>query len=266
MKSNHKNNCLKAISVFIGYCRVSTENQKEEGTIEIQEKEIIKYSKANNIELIKIIKDDGVSGSKEPTERPGWLEVAKELNENPLIKGVIIYRLDRLARDLRIQENIIHDLHIKRKKRLISIKESDLDSKDISRVMFRQILGSFAEYEKNLITNRLKVGRSNKANKGEKAGGSIPIGYKSKGKKIIVDENQKKTIQLIFHLKRYKRLSLGKIAAELNSKQIPTARGGKWYAGTIKYILENSIYKGFLEYTDIKVRRADLALIGKGIQ
>lgn len=259
-------NNIKVKGIYVGYCRVSTENQKEEGTIEIQENAIKEYSKTNNFELVKIINDEGVSGSKEPTERPGWLEVAKELNENPLIDGVIIYRLDRLARDLRIQENIIHDLHVKRKKRLISIKESDLDSKDISRIMFRQILGSFAEYEKNLITNRLKVGRFNKANKGEKAGGSIPIGYKSRGKKIVVDESQKKTIQLIFHLKRYKRFSLGKIATELNDKQIPTARGGKWYAGTIKYILDNSIYKGFLEYTDIKVKRADLALIGKGFQ
>jgi len=246
---------------YVGYCRVSTDNQKEEGTIEIQEKEIKKYSLANSIKLLGIIKDDGVSGSKEPTERPGWLRITKVLDDDPRIEGVMIYRLDRLARDLRIQENIIHDLLVKRGKKLISIKEPNLNSDDFSRVMLRQILGSFAEYEKNLITNRLKMGRFNKAQNGERAGGSIPLGYKSKGKRLIVDENQRETIKLIFHLKRYRRMSLAKIANELNSKQIQSARGGKWYAGTIKYILENSVYKGFLEYTDIKVKRADLALI-----
>jgi site-specific DNA recombinase len=252
---------LKEDGKYIGYCRVSTENQKEEGTIEIQEKEIEKYSETNNLELLKIFKDEGVSGSKEPAERLGWLELIKELDRKPNIEGIIIYRLDRLARDLRIQENIIHDLHLIRKKRLISIKEADLDSTDFSRVMLRQILGSFAEYEKNLITNRLKVGRFNKAKKGEKAGGSIPFGYKNKGNKLVIDVNQKRTVRYIFYLKNTKKMSLVRIAGDLNRKQIPTARGGKWYAGTIKYMLENSIYKGFLEYKGIKVKRTDLTVI-----
>ncbi len=247
--------------ILIGYCRVSTENQKEEGTIEIQELEIKKYCDETGLVLLRTIRDEGVSGSKEPTERPGWLEVSAELDANPFISGVVVYRLDRLARDLRIQENIIHDLQVKRKKRLVSVKEADLDSGDFSRVMLRQILGSFAEYEKNLIANRLKAGRSNKARLGEKAGGSIPLGYKSVGKKLVPNENHKETIKQIFHLRRYRRLSMARIAEVLNSKQVPTARGGQWHAGTVKYILGNPIYKGFSEYMDIKVKRPDLSLI-----
>lgn len=258
--SRSKNSLRPPLSL-IGYARVSTENQREEGTIEIQNEEIKAYCLANGIELVRVIEDEGVSGSREPIDRPGWIELIGELTNNSAIDGVIIYRLDRLARDLRIQENIIHDLQVKRKKRLISIKEADLDSGDFSRVMLRQILGSFAEYEKNLIANRLKAGRFSKAKCGEKAGGSIPIGYKSVGKKLVVNEDQRGVIKLIFSLRRYKRLSMAGIAKELNSRQVPTARGGLWHAGTIKYILENRIYKGFSEYLDVSVKRTDLTLL-----
>jgi site-specific DNA recombinase len=72
---------------------------------------------------------------------------------------------------------------------------------------------------------------------------------------------------LIFHLRRYgrgkrhKRLSLGQIARELNEREIPTARGGRWYASTVKYILENPVYKGLLDYKGETAKRADLALV-----
>jgi hypothetical protein len=39
-------------------------------------------------------------------------------------------------------------------------------------------------------------------------------------------------------------MGLRKIAWELNKKGVPTTRGGKWYVGTIKYILKNPLYKG----------------------
>jgi len=66
---------------------------------------------------------------------------------------------------------------------------------------------------------------------------------------------------MIFKMKRHKRMGLREIARELNEKHIPTSRGGKWYAGTVKYILENSIYKGKINYKDIESKRLDLAII-----
>ena len=57
-----------------------------------------------------------------------------------------------------------------------------------------------------------------------------------------------------------KEWDLEKIARELNEKGVPTTRGGKWYAGTIKYILENPLYKGVAHYKDNKVKNIDLVL------
>jgi hypothetical protein len=55
-------------------------------------------------------------------------------------------------------------------------------------------------------------------------------------------------------------MGLREIARELNEKGVPTTKGGKCYAGTIKCILENPIYKGIICYKDNKVKNKELAL------
>ena len=56
-------------------------------------------------------------------------------------------------------------------------------------------------------------------------------------------------------------MGLREIARELNKRGIPTARRGRWYAGTVKYMLENPLYKGTAHYKENRVKNIDLALI-----
>jgi hypothetical protein len=56
-------------------------------------------------------------------------------------------------------------------------------------------------------------------------------------------------------------MGLREIARELNEKGVLTTRGGKWYAGTIKYILENPLYKWIAYYKENKVKNKELTLI-----
>jgi len=51
-----------------------------------------------------------------------------------------------------------------------------------------------------------------------------------------------------------KRMRLREIARELNKKSVPAIRGGKWYAGTIKCILENPLSKGIAHYKENNVK------------
>lgn len=245
---------------LIGYCRVSTENQKEEGTIEHQVKDIEKYAEQKGIRLIKVFKDNGVSGSLEWHQRKGMLELFDFLEEHKDIDGVLIYKLDRLARDLRVQENIIYDLQEKRKKTIISIKEPDLDSKDITRVLFRQMLSAVAQYERGLITMRMMNGRLKKAEKGGYAGGSAAYGYVAKNKELRVDKKQAEVIKRIFQMRR-KKCAFRKIAGVLNAEKIKTARGGLWYAGTVKYILDNELYGGAVNYKQVRTKNSRLNIL-----
>ena len=56
-------------------------------------------------------------------------------------------------------------------------------------------------------------------------------------------------------------MGLREIVRELNEKAITTTKGGKWYAGTIKYILENPLYNGIAHYKENKIKNKDLALV-----
>ena len=74
-----------------------------------QLKAIREYAKGHDIRIVKIYREEGVSGTKELENRPALLEMMQALHGNG-VKLVLIEKLDRLARDLMIQETIIGDL------------------------------------------------------------------------------------------------------------------------------------------------------------
>jgi site-specific DNA recombinase len=244
---------------IIAYCRVSTDNQKEEGTIELQVEAIKDYCKSKDLELVEVFKDEGVSGGLE--NRPALADLFSFLEATKDIEQVVIFKLDRLARDLYIQEHIIKKLEALNVA-LVSTKEPSLASDDPMRKAFRQFMGIVSELEKSFITMRLSGGRISKAKKGRYAGGGVAIGYRSESKELVISEKEAEIVKNIFKLRR-SRKGLREIARTLNDKEIPTARGGKWYAGTVKYILENPIYKGVLEYSTVESKRPDLVLVAR---
>ena len=243
----------------IAYCRVSTGNQKEEGTVELQVNSIKEFCQRCGYELVSIFKDEGVSGGLE--NRPALAEMFSflESSENP-INAVIIWKLDRLARDLYIQEHLIKKFE-SLKVKLVSTKEADLDSSDPIRKAFRQFMGIVAELEKSFITMRLSGGRTQKAKKGKYAGGRVAMGYSAKNKELVSNNQESETVKLIFKLKRKNHLSINAISRLLNSKSIPTKSGKIWYPSTVSYILKNPVYRGFYSYDGMKNNRSDLALV-----
>jgi site-specific DNA recombinase len=241
----------------IGYARVSTEGQADRDTISIQREALNSYATGHAFDLCEIFSDKGISGGL--VDRPGLSELFDRLETAPDVKGVLIFKLDRLARDLYIQEHLIKKLE-GMGKTLISIQDPDLDSKDPMRKAFRQFMGVVAELEKSFITMRMSVGRIHKARKGGYAGGAPGMGYQVKDGDLVIDEARANTVRQIFALKE-KGLGLREIARVLNEMGIPTARGGQWHAGTIKYVLGNRLYQGILSYKAETAARADLAIL-----
>jgi len=244
----------------VAYCRVSTRNQKEEGTISLQVDAITEYCKERNYDLKAVFKDEGVSGGLEV--RPGLADMFNFLESGggKDVETVIIWKLDRLARDLYIQEHLIKKFEAL-SINLVSTKEPDLDSKNPMRKAFRQFMGIVSELEKAFITMRLSGGRIKKAKKGGFAGGGVALGYASKEKELQFEKRGVETVRTIFALKRHKRMSINEIARHLNKENYPTKRGGSWYPSTVSYILKNPLYKGKYEYSSIKAERSDLALV-----
>jgi site-specific DNA recombinase len=248
----------KRINQAVAYCRVSTHNQKVEGTIGLQENAIIEYCQNNNFTLVKSFNDNGVSGGLE--NRSALSELFSYLEQNKEIKTVIIWKLDRLARNLYLQEHLIRKLE-ELKVTLVSAKEPNLDSTDPMRKAFRQFMGIVSELEKSFITMRLTAGRINKAKMGQYSGGRPAYGYSVKNGKVLINHKQADIVKTIYKMKRYNRMSYWQIAEKLNDRQIKSANGGNWFAGTVRYLLKNPLYKGVLSYKSIETKIPNLSIL-----
>lgn len=231
----------------IAYCRTSTESQKEKETIELQVQSLIKYADKNDLEICEWFKDDGVSGGLE--SRPELIGLMDYLKANREIESVLIYKLDRLARDLYIQEGLILKF-TELNKRVISTLEPDLDSNDPFRKAFRQMLGVFSEFEKAMITLRMKNGKHIAVAKGKWHGGFV-YGYNNDGNgQLTINDYESEIVKKIFHMKKRQHKTYIRIANYLNEEKIKTKFGGKWYASTIRAIIKNPIYKGKIRFGD----------------
>src|SRR5580700_10407142 len=128
------------------YLRVSGKGQVDGDGFPRQLKAIREYAMAHDIKIVKVYREEGVSGTTESADRPAWSELMTALHSNG-VRIVIIEKLDRLARDLMVQETIIADLR-KHGFEVVSVAEPDLCSDDPTRVMVRQMMGAVAQYEK----------------------------------------------------------------------------------------------------------------------
>jgi DNA invertase Pin-like site-specific DNA recombinase len=232
-----------------GYIRVSTGGQAEHGLgLDIQRDAIAAYCKREGLDLVGIYEDAAVSGSNGEADREGWPLLVEGLKAGEF-SVVVVMRLDRLARDLMLQETLL--LGVQRLGgELVSIDEPDLCNGDPTRTMFRQIKGAVSEYDKAMIVARLKAGRRKKARQGGYSGGWVPYGYIIEGQgtdaRPVVDEAAAAVVRGIFETygSARSKASLHYIADWLNGTGVPTARGGRWAAQTVRVILTNPFYLG----------------------
>lgn len=179
-----------------------------------------------SLHLVKTFKEEGVSGATELENRPALSELIAALSENKDIEVVIVEKLDRLARDLMVQETIIGDLR-KRGIELVSVMEPDLCSADPTRVLVRQLMGAIAQYEKTVLVNRMAAAKKRIKAKTGRCEGAKPYG-ELEGEAAIVK---------LMQSKRDAGDGYDKIAADLNFLSVKSRRGGKWYGATVNKIL-----------------------------
>jgi DNA invertase Pin-like site-specific DNA recombinase len=212
------------MKVFV-YLRVSGKGQIDGDGFERQLLACQEYASTNGLTIAEVFKEEGVSGTKELDDRPALSELLAALEENG-IKTILIEKVDRLARDLMIQETIIADMQ-KSGYTLISVAEPDLCSQDPSRVLIRQIFGALAQYDRAMITLKLRGARERKRARGERCEGKMPFGTKPGEDDVL-----KSMIQM-----RRDGASYENIALALNRTKTPTRMGGRWYGASVAKIL-----------------------------
>ena len=232
----------------IGYVRVSTEEQASKGHgLEIQDGAIRAFAESQGFELVDVVTDAGVSGASKPSDRPGFGQIVERASAGEF-SILLVWKFDRLARNLRHAINTVHEDLNARDVELRSVTEAAIDTGSPMGRMIFSIFAGMAEGERETITLRTKGGRLAKARKGGVACGTAPIGYRRREDgSLEVVADQARTVRLIFDLRK-DGLKLQDIADRLNAAGLRGRDGGLWRPGGICKVLGNEKYRGALEY------------------
>lgn len=145
------------------YMRVSTSLQ----TTDNQLVSLQDYAKRMNYEITSIYKDEGISGIKNKNQRPALNEMMKDVVKGKFSQ-ILIYDISRLGRSLKDLVNILNDFN-QSKVRLIFIQNGIDTSNSTGQMMF-QLLGVFAEWERQTIVDRVNAGLVRARQSGKKLG------------------------------------------------------------------------------------------------
>lgn len=216
------------------YIRVSTQDQAQHGfSLDAQQDALQNYARALGYEIYKLYKDEGKSAKD--LNRPEMINLLRDA-EARKFQAIFIYKLDRFSRslkDLILTIDKLKDWGID----FVSLQDKIETASASGKLMF-QIIGAFAEFERNIIGDRTKFGMERKA----KEGGFItkaPKGYKLLNKQLIIDEEEAKKVKQIFEEFLNSDISLTQLAKK---NSISTAG--------IKKLLLNTTYLGKVKFAN----------------
>ncbi len=261
------------------YVRVSTTQQIDRDSLRTQEERLRLYCKAQDFEIYKNkpYKDEGISAKD--TKRPAFEELMQDI-EAGRIQVVIVTRLDRVTRSLKDLIALMETLQ-QHNVKLVSLTESIDTTGPMGRFIIN-LLGSIAQLEREIDSERVSADMHHRALAGKWTGGVVPLGYTTKGKLIRIflekglkeDEALKEANKIapergkLYLVKQNAELvkkiydlylecrSLRRVTHELNTKGIKTPENLTWAAASIRRILTNPTYIGKIWYGKRKTELA----------
>ena len=235
------------------YLRVSSEEQRERETMEIQREFLEQYCQLYGLEVADVYEDDGVSGTIPLNERPAGRRLLEDAAQERF-GAVLVSKLDRLGRTLLV----IVDAHDRLQEAgggvgLVSGREPIDTSNPSGRLIF-QMLASFAEYDRENIAERTQAGQRRAFFRGRQVG-AIPYGYDivaKDGEFVVVEEEAGIVREIIANVAE--GATLYSEAKRLNDEGVPSPghryrgkprkHGGGWGHTTIREIVQQRAYAG----------------------
>lgn len=225
------------MAVTIGYIRVSTVGQVEDGvSLEAQRERIAAWSLANGAEPGDVFVDAGLSG-KRADNRPALQRALDAACRKGAV--LVVYSLSRLARSVK-DTIIIAERLDKAGADLVSLSERIDTTSAAGRMLFR-LLAVLAEFERDLVAERTKMALAHKRRRNERIG-KVPYGRDLAGDGVALIENpfEQQTLALIAQW-RSDGMSFRKIASELTRRAVPTKEGGTvWCHTTVARIVKRA--------------------------
>lgn len=203
-------------------------------------------------QLRKRYDDGGFSGGS--TDRPGLQQLLADVQEGR-IDVIVVYKVDRLTRSLADFAKLV-ELFDKHGVSFVSVTQQFNTTTSMGRLTLNVLL-SFAQFEREVTSERIRDKIAASKRKGLWVGGMVPLGYQAKDRKITIVESEAKTVRHIF--RRYLELgSINVLLEDLRKSEITTklrplstgkAIGGIPFGrGPLAHLLRNGFYIGEVKY------------------
>ncbi len=248
------------------YTRKSTEHNLdlEFNSLDAQREACEAYVKSQAHEGWRLIPDHyddgGLSGAS--LDRPA-LQTLLTVVRSSKIDIVVVYKVDRLTRSLADFAKLV-ELFDEHGVSFVSVTQSFNTTTSMGRLTLNVLL-SFAQFEREVIGERVRDKIAASKRKGIWVGGPVSLGYASVNKKLVVVSEEAETVRTIF--RRYVELgSLGALVEDLDQKGTRTKRrvlsngrtigGCRFRLGPLAHLLKNRFYIGEVVYQD-EIHRGD---------
>jgi len=242
------------------YTRVSTEQGLDQdfNSLDAQYEAASAYIKSQahaGWTLIRSRYDDGgYSGGS--TDRPDLQRLLEDIRAQR-IDVIVVYKVDRLTRSLADFAKLV-ELFDAHGVSFVSVTQQFNTTTSMGRLTLNVLL-SFAQFEREVTSERIRDKIAASKRKGIWVGGNLPLGYEMKDGKVAVVEEEAEQVRLIF--RRYLELgSVNELVRDLGERNIKTkfkqlstgtTRGGiPFERGALYYLLSNHFYIGEVKYKD----------------
>jgi DNA invertase Pin-like site-specific DNA recombinase len=222
--STPMNPATKRLRVM-GYVRVSTAEQAGSGAgLEAQRQTLAAAAELRGWDLIDVIADEGESGGKRHEKRRG-LCAAIARSEAGDADALAVAKLDRLSRSVRDLADLAERSRPKGKRKGwgLILLDIDVDTSSPSGEFMVNVMGSAAQWERRIISQRTKDTLAIKRAQGVRLGRPSTLS-RELVERIVCDRRAGATLTAI--------------AESLAAEDIPTAQGGKWWPATVRKVLQ----------------------------
>lgn len=239
------------------YVRYSSNNQTEQ-SIEGQIRVCREFCTRHDIRIVEVYADRATSASKDIEKRVQFLKMIKD-SEKHTFDAVIVYKLDRFSRSRYDSANYKYRLK-KNGVQVISATENISD--DPEGIILESVLEGMAEFYSAELSQKINRGLRESAYKHNSIGGSIPLGYKSVGKKLVVDEETAPIVREAFEMYAEGH-TVAHICRTFNAKGYKSSKGEPFGKSSFSKIFRNEKYIGVYQFHDYRAENVIPPIIDK---
>lgn len=237
------------------YLRYSSDRQTEQ-SIEGQNRVCTAFCEQMNYEIVDRYIDRATTAFKDTDKRTEFQRMIRD-SDKQLWEGVIVYKLDRFARNR--YDSATYKAKLKKNGvRVISATENISDNPE--GVILEAVLEGMAEFYSKELSQKISRGMYESASKCNSLGGPIPLGYKIENKKFVIDENNARIVREAFNMYA-EGAAISEICEIFNQKGYKTSKNADFNKNSFRTMFKNKKYIGIYKYKDKETKGGIPAII-----